>query len=146
MTDVAGAVVVHKVLPAPPAESFDAWLDPDSLSIWMCPRPHRPTNIEVDPKVGGVMRMDVVTGESVVTVSGTYLVIDRPRRLRFTWWCSDWSPDTAPSVVTVTFNPQGADETLMTIEHELLPDHSFASHDDGWAKVAEQLGKVLSAT
>ncbi len=53
------------------------------------------------------------------------------------------SPD---SVVTVIIEPHGADQTLMTIHHTQLPEPEIESYDRGWAKVAEQLERRVSAS
>ena len=47
--------------------------------------------------------------------------------------------------VTVILEDHGADETLMTIEHEQLPPEEVDSHQRGWGAIAVQLGEALSA-
>ena len=47
------------------------------------------------------------------------------------------------SVVNVTFEPHGEGETLMEIEHSLLPAHERDNFHNGWALTAEQLETVL---
>ncbi|VEG51419.1 activator of Hsp90 ATPase 1 family protein [Mycolicibacterium aurum] len=141
----AGPVVrVQRVMPATPEEVFDQWLDPDALADWMCPRPSRCVAITVEPHVGGRVRFDVDTSGHLVLIVGQFLAIERPNLLRFTWSHSGWQDPTATSVVDVTFRPHGDDETLMSIEHSLLPPEAFDDHDLGWTRTAEQLAAVLS--
>lgn len=139
MTEVPVARV-RRVLPAPPGVVFDAWLDPDSLADWMCPRPSRCTAITVEPHVGGRVRFDVDTlGESVLIV-GQFLAVDRPNLLRFTWSHSGWADPTATSIVNVAFQPCGDGETLMSIEHSLLPTRdALDDHQHGWEVTVDQL-------
>ncbi len=48
------------------------------------------------------------------------------------------------SLVTVTLEDHGADETMMTIEHEQLPPGEADSHRRGWDTIAVQLGGALA--
>ena len=138
-------VRVRRVLPAPPDVVYDEWLDPVGMAEWMCPRPARAVKILLEPSVGGTLRIDIEDGGSSLYVSGRYVELDRPRRLRFTWSCSDWADPTAQSVVTVTLEGHGTDETMMTIEHELLPLERLDDHGNGWTAIAAQLGDALAA-
>ena len=74
-----------------------------------------------------------------------FLTIDRPNLLRFTWSNSNWSDPTLTSVVNVTFEPIGDDETLMSIEHSLLPPEEFDSFHNGWTLTFDQLAAALRA-
>lgn len=143
MTDTA-TVRVQRIMPATPDVVFDEWLDPESLREWMCPRPVRCVAVTVEPRVGGVVRFDVDDSGSSVLITGQFLTIDRPRELRFTWSHSGWADPTVVSVVNVAFEPVGADRTLMSIEHTLLPSEEFDSFHSGWILTFEQLAAVLA--
>ena len=138
-------VTVRRVLPARPDVVYDEWLDPVGMLEWMCPRPARAVKISLEPSVGGPLRIDIEDSGFSLYVSGTFVELDRPRRLRFTWSCSDWADPSVQSLVTVTLEDHGADETMMTIEHEQLPPEQVDSHQRGWGTIAVQLGEVLSA-
>ena len=138
-------ITVRWVLPAPPDVVYDEWLDPVGMTEWMCPRPARAVTISLEPSVGGLLRIDIEDGGSSLYVTGRYVELDRPRRLRFTWSCSAWADPTVQSVVTVTLDHHGADETMMTIEHEQLPPGQVDGHSRGWAAIAAQLDEVLAA-
>jgi uncharacterized protein YndB with AHSA1/START domain len=144
MTETA-TVRVQRVMPAAPDLVFNQWLDPESLQEWMCPRPVRVIDVTVEPHVGGVVRIDVDDSGTRVLISGQFLTIDRPNLLRFTWANSNWPDPTSESVVNVSFEPVGDDETLMSIEHSLLPPAEFESFDAGWTLTVEQLAAVLDA-
>jgi uncharacterized protein YndB with AHSA1/START domain len=140
----AGRVVtVRRVLSAPPDVVYDEWLDPVGMLEWMCPRPARAVKISLEPSVGGPLRIDIVDGGSSLYVSGTFVELDRPRRLRFTWSCSDWADPSVQSLVTVTLEACGADETMMTIEHKQLPPAQVDSHRHGWGTIAVQLAEAI---
>jgi uncharacterized protein YndB with AHSA1/START domain len=139
----AVTVRVQRVMPATPDVVLDQWLDPESLAEWMCPRPVRVLDITVEPHVGGTVRFDVDDSGTRVLISGRFLAIEPPHLLRFTWTNSNWPDPTRVSIVNVAFEPFGEDETLMSIEHSLLPPEEFESFDNGWTLTADQLAAVL---
>lgn len=134
---------VQRLLPAPPDVVFDEWIDPDAFRQWMCPRPARARRIELDPTVGGRLRIDILEHDIEFFVTGRYLEIDRPRLLSFTWSCSTWDDPTLQSTVTVTFEPYDEATTVMTIIHTLLPPELVADHERGWVLIATQLEDSL---
>jgi uncharacterized protein YndB with AHSA1/START domain len=134
---------VQRIMPAAPEVVFDEWLNPESLTEWMCPRPVRVVALTLEPRVGGTVRFDIDDVGTRVLITGRFLSIDRPRRLRFTWSASDWPDPTAVSVVNVAFEPRGDDQTLMTIEHSLLPPGTFDEYQSGWEGVSDQLAAFL---
>jgi len=136
--------VVRRVLPAPPDVVFDEWLDPVGMTEWMCPRPARAVKIMLEPSVGGALRIDIEDSGASLYVTGQFIELDRPRRLRFTWSCSAWADPSVQSEVTVILEGHGADETLMTIEHEQLPPGQADPHQRGWEAIAVQLAGALS--
>ncbi len=136
--------VVRQRLPAPPAAVYDEWTDPDALAEWMCPRPARCLSVTADPRIGGALRFEIEDAGVTFLVSGNFLTLDRPRRLSFTWSCSTWPDPTVQSVVTVTIEPDGADASVLTIEHALLPSGLAEQHMRGWALIAGQLARAVS--
>jgi uncharacterized protein YndB with AHSA1/START domain len=142
MTEVQRtSAVVRKMLSAPAEVAYDEWLDPDALLEFMCPLPARASKVEVEPRVGGRYLIEMVNGDAVTRLTGEYLELDRPRRLKFSW-TSD-SHGRFDSVVTVSFEPNGRDQTLMTIDHA-LPPHMVDDHQNGWNTIAEMLALKLT--
>jgi uncharacterized protein YndB with AHSA1/START domain len=109
----------------------------------MCPRPARAVKIALEPAVGGALRIDIEDGGALLCVTGQFTELDRPRRLRFSWSCSDWADPTVQSEVTVSLEDHGPGQTLMTIEHEQLPADLVDEHRRGWDAIAAQLGAAL---
>ena len=108
----------------------------------MCPLPARASRVECEPRIGGRFLIEMADGDRVTLLTGEYLELDRPRRLRFTWK-SD-SHGGFDSVVTISLEPTGRDETLMTIDHALPPD-LVHDHEQGWKTIAERLALKLKA-
>jgi uncharacterized protein YndB with AHSA1/START domain len=136
--------VAERQVGAPPDVVFDAWLDPASLERWMAPYPATVLAADVDPIVGGTFRIVMAVGDDLFDHRGTYLEIDRPHRLAFTWI----SPATheQESLVTVTFTPaDSATETIVRIVHERLPDEpARGAHEAGWSSILGRLADVLA--
>ena len=99
--------------------------------------------VTIEAHVGGAVRFDVDDSGSSVLIVGRFLTIDRPSRLRFTWTNSNWADPTAVSVVDVAFTPAGEEETLMSIEHSLLPPEEFDNFESGWTLTSDQLAALL---
>jgi uncharacterized protein YndB with AHSA1/START domain len=131
-------LTVRREIEAPPEDLFDAWLDADSLGTWMKPGGIRETRAETDPQEGGAFRILMVRGDSdEVLHTGTYRVIDRPRRLVFTW--SSPHTDFRDSVVTVTFEPQ-AGSTVVQVHQVGLPSAAARDgHEQGWSDALREL-------
>jgi uncharacterized protein YndB with AHSA1/START domain len=142
MTDQP-TVRVQRLMPAAPDVVFDEWLDPDALMDWMCPRPARCVAVTVEPRVGGRLRFDVDDTAATVLITGQFLVIDRPRLLRFTWSNSNWADPSLVSIVQVEFERAGERQTLMSIEHSLLPPEEYDGFHQGWIRTFEQLDGKL---
>ena len=137
------SAIVRRVLSAPPDVVYDEWLDPEALAAFICPHPATPGPIACDPRVGGQLSIVMVGVSRVVRITGQYLELERPKRLRFTW-NSDLGGG-FDSVVTVTLEPHGEDQTLMTIDHAQLPPAWSPDHERGWSRIAEQLDWKIQA-
>jgi len=136
------SLTVQREIAASAEELFDAWLDPESMSAWMKPGDIRETRADTDPREGGSFRIVMVRDEAHSVVhTGMYRVIDRPRRLVFTW--SSPHTDFRDSVVTVTFEPSGT-STVVQIHHVGLPSAAEqAGHTDGWTSALEKLERFV---
>jgi len=134
---------VQRVLCAPPDVVYTEWLDPEALSAWMCPRPARCLNVELEPRLGGTLRFDIEDNGEEFSVVGKFTVLERPHRISFTWHCSTWGDPDLESVVTIEFEETGESQTLLTLEHALLPFDLLEQHEHGWIAIAAQLDEVL---
>jgi uncharacterized protein YndB with AHSA1/START domain len=75
-------------------------------------------------------------------VSGTYVEIDRPRKLVFTW--TGPLTNNVDTLVTVEFTPRG-DETELVLTHERLPTSAIIEgHTKGWGIILGHLAEVVS--
>jgi uncharacterized protein YndB with AHSA1/START domain len=132
---------VERLLPVPPADAYDAWVDADRLRRFICPEPGT-AEVAIDPRPGGSLRIVMAFPDRARVIEGEYLALERPSRLTFSWR-PQWRE--RESVVTVSFEPRGDGETLMTIVHSQLPSASVPSYQRGWASVGAQLGGQAEA-
>ncbi len=132
-------VVVRREIAAPAQELFDAWLDPARLSVFMRPGGTPRTAVKIDPRVGGAFEIVMHQDSGSVPHTGVYKVIDRPRRLVFTW-NSPYAKQN-DSLVTVEFRAKG-NGTEIVLTHEGLPsDEMVAAHTKGWSDILELLSQ-----
>jgi uncharacterized protein YndB with AHSA1/START domain len=138
--DDLAAARVERVLPAPPDEVYAAWVDAAVLAEFVAPAPGT-AEVEIDPQVGGRMRIVMSFPDRRTEIEGEYLVLDRPHRISFSW-----RPLAArfDSVVTVAFEPHGDGHTRMTITHTRLPASWLDSYTQGWGLIAGQVEAVLA--
>jgi uncharacterized protein YndB with AHSA1/START domain len=134
----AGEVVHEVVLPAPPSEVFDMFVDADKLVRWIG------ISADVEARADGRFSFEVMPGQYCL---GRYVIVDRPRRVVFTWGWSDPSMGVPPgsSVVEVTFEPEDSGRsTRLRLVHRGLPDaeRGVVLHDDGWTRF---LGRLQAA-
>jgi uncharacterized protein YndB with AHSA1/START domain len=142
MTDLT--LKLEKTIHAPIEKVFDAWLDPAMLTQFILPQPGMPQpEVENDPRVGGQFKIVMRHGDDVLPHSGSYLVIDRPRQLKFSW-ASHYSPDDS----TVTLDFEGLDENstrLVLTQVKFLHEEARDAHRGGWSNILDSLAGFCQA-
>jgi uncharacterized protein YndB with AHSA1/START domain len=126
---------------ATPERVFAAWTDPAVLRRWWAAHPDWDSPAaEADARPGGRYRLsmtDTSSGETR-TVAGEYTVVERPRRLVYTW---RWEGMPAETVVTVEFHAEG-DGTRVELHQAGFPDaHDRDMHADGWTGCLDNLAR-----
>ncbi len=112
---------------------FDFLVDPEKMLRWMG------TEVEIDPRPGGAFWVNV-TGQDVA--SGSYLEVDPPNRVVFTWgWEGSTDVPPASSTVTITLTPDG-DATIVELRHDGLPAGPDDDHNEGWTRYLDRLSAV----
>lgn len=141
MTDLT--VSITKTLSAPIEQVFDAWLDPAMLTRFILPTPGMPQpDVENDPREGGRFRIVMHLGDDRIPHTGTYLEVQRPRRLKFSWE-SPYSTD--DSTVTLDFTALDAKTTRVVLtQMKFLHEEARSDHETGWRNVIDQLAVILA--
>jgi len=148
MSSKIEARVSHR-FEAIPEQVYDTWLDPRQVRLWMAAALKSSglsgdiARIEVDPRVGGKFFFSDMRGGMEAKHWGTYLELDRPRKIAFTW-IVDESEEANPSRVTLTIEPESTG-CVATIVHEM--DAVWADYvartEIGWARMLKQVGELL---
>ncbi|MHA3772610.1 SRPBCC family protein [Verrucomicrobiota bacterium sgz303538] len=138
-------VRVARRFSVPQERVFDAWLDRELIAQWMFGpklRDEEVLRIAIDARAGGAFSFLVRRQGTEIDHVGTYLEIDRPRRLSFTWGIAPVSGDS--SRVTINLQPlETGCELVLT--HELQPDWAdFAFRTEAaWTKMLDVLAETL---
>lgn len=128
---------------AAPERVFDAWLDPKLAGKFLFATPTgEMVRVEIDARVGGKFRItDRRPGEGDIDHVGTYLEIDRPRRLVFTF-----GDDLAFDATTVTVEIVVAgDGCELTLTHDGVLEQWAEQTSGGWTMILEGLGTAISS-
>jgi uncharacterized protein YndB with AHSA1/START domain len=91
------------------------------------------------PSPGGVFAVDM--GQT--QVRGSYVVVNPPHRVVFTWGIP--GNETLPagsSTVEIVLRPEG-DTTVVELTHRDLPVERHADHGQGWRNLLGILGSIL---
>src|SRR5262249_22099748 len=142
----------NKKVPAPrrfnesPERVFDAWLDPEMIGRWMfgpALREEEVLRIAVDARVGGSFSFLVRRQGEEIDHIGKYRVIDRPRRLVFTWGIAGASEDESFVIIEIVPSGTGAE---LTLTHEMDPKWAdYAGRTEAaWTKMIDALAATLS--
>lgn len=145
-TDHNPVVKIIKDFNVPAEKVFDAWLDPEMLSRWMFGpdlREEEIVKLETNPEEGETFSYIVRRGDEVLNHLGTYLELDRPRRLVFTWGIK--SESEGESVVSIDIVP-AEDGCRLTLVHELDPKwEAYADRTKaGWSYMLDKLNVVFT--
>jgi uncharacterized protein YndB with AHSA1/START domain len=131
---------VSIVIKADPGKVFDAWLDPRLAARFLAAGDMRVGEVELDPREGGEFRVVMQGERDRIEHQGRYVLIERPRRLVFTWISpgTDWRL----SLVSLAFVPvEGG--VRVELEHEGLPDaERMERHQRGWKTILEKLARI----
>jgi uncharacterized protein YndB with AHSA1/START domain len=140
MTDLT--VNITKTVHAPIEQVFDAWLNPELLTRFILPAPGMPQpEVENDPREGGRFTIVMHVGDDRIPHTGSYLELDRPRRLRFSWE-SPYSTD--DSTVTLDFAEIDSTTTRVELTHvKFLHEEARSDHEGGWGNILDRLNELL---
>lgn len=131
-----------RVIAAPREALYDAWLDPAMLARFMRPGENMSVpEATTDPKVGGRFRVVMRAGDNDMPHEGSYVTLDRPNRLEFTW--ESHASTIEGSTVSIDFDEvEGG--TRVSLTHVRFPTEEIRdNHKGGWTSILAALAKEI---
>jgi uncharacterized protein YndB with AHSA1/START domain len=130
--ETVDAVEVEARIAASPETVFDFFTDPDKMIQWMG------RSAQLDPRPGGSFRCDI-NGDAVA--SGSYVALEPPNRVVFTWGWEGEDSVTKPgsSTVEVLLSSDGDGTHLRLIHRDLASAESATKHRHGWRHYLDRL-------
>jgi uncharacterized protein YndB with AHSA1/START domain len=130
------SVTCEAVVPAPPAEVFGWFTEPELLVRWIGIR------ATLDPRPGGLFRFEIADGE---WCTGRYIELVPARRVVFTWGWDSGAIPVPPGSSTVEVDlldhPEG---TLLRLVHSGLAPESTGLHAEGWSRYLPRLRAAVA--
>ena len=118
---------------------FDAWLDPKRAGKWLfATQEGEMQKVEINPRVGGSFAIIEKRGEQIAEHRGTYLIIERPTKLKFSFGGPGF-PDT---YVTIELTSKNNGCELM-LTHEGVWAQYAQKTREGWMGILENLAVTL---
>lgn len=130
--------------PVAPEKVWRAWTDPQVLSVWFGPGDvNSVLRAELDVRVGGRFDIAFRMQDGVVhAVGGMYRVVERPRRLVFSWaWHS--TPE-RESQVSVTLHAEGGGTRMAFLHEQFVDQQARDDHEGGWVPTFDKLAQLLA--
>ncbi len=137
----AGTIIITRRFDFSIERVFDAWLDPARASKFLFTTPTgKMVRVEIDARVGGSFKLTRRDGEDVEHV-GTYLEIDRPRRLVFTFGVPKFSALMTRVSIDLKPLPAGCE---LTLTQEGVPPEWLDRTREGWGNILDGLSAHLA--
>lgn len=158
MSDHPLTLTFTRTLAAPPHAVWRCLTEPDLIKQWFAPAPVQTTEVEIDPKAGGIFRtvMAVPQHGEMAGPAGCILLVDPQHRLV---WTNCLGPNFIvndighgpndfgfTADIKLTKTPKGCDYTV-TVHHatpQAATAHSDMGFYSGWGTAADQLGVVAA--
>jgi uncharacterized protein YndB with AHSA1/START domain len=135
VTNQAELVKAQIRIEATPEEIFPYLIESDLMVQWIG------KSVDLHPEPGGAFALDF----EEVSLRGTFVVVDPPHRVVFTWGVpgSDELPE-GSSTVEITLTADGGG-TLVELIHSDLPPDERPKHEAGWNELLPVLREKVTA-
>jgi uncharacterized protein YndB with AHSA1/START domain len=132
------SLALTRILPAGRQDVFAAWTTAASVQQWMCPEAVSIPQVELDVRVGGEFRVDMLIDGAVVTHTAVYREVTPPEKLVFTW--TSQNTLRRETLVTVVLHALGGDRTELQLTQALLPaEDTTRQYTRGWTQILDHL-------
>jgi uncharacterized protein YndB with AHSA1/START domain len=150
-TSVDGrALILSRVIDAPPEKVFCAWTEPELMKQWFAPKPWTTPKVETDVRPGGANLIVMASPDGKEFPNrGVYLEVVKNQRLVITdAYIRAWQPSDKPFLtIILTFEDLGGKTRYNArVEHWTDADreaHEKMGFHKGWAQCTEQLASLV---
>jgi uncharacterized protein YndB with AHSA1/START domain len=124
---------------------FDAWLDERTAGRWWFATPTgKMQSVKIDGRVGGQFRIVERRGDIDAEHFGTFIELDRPRRIVLDFATDPDHPATRVTIQITALKEGGCE---LTLSHDIAPE--WADYKDrtnqGWTMILESLDRMLGS-
>lgn len=139
-------LTIERIFRATPEELFDAFADPAQIVQWWGPEGAHVPDCAFDSRVGGQWATTMRHGDgSEFHVSGVYAVIERPRRIAFTWaWRQADGSRGHETLVDIAIAPDPAGAKLTLTQQSFATAEHRDNHRIGWESSFVDLDRFLA--
>jgi glutathione S-transferase len=140
-SSVIPAIVIRRVLGAPPERVYQAWTDPQLATQFLCPADVSVADVAFDVRVGGAyhIAMRVSNGE-IWTVRGVYREVRPNSRLSMTWkWDDDDPSAEQETLLTIELAPHDGGTELTLTHEQFKSEESRNNHEQGWNSMLDKM-------
>ncbi|HPF45926.1 MAG: SRPBCC domain-containing protein [Alphaproteobacteria bacterium] len=124
---------------------FDAWLDGKNVGNWLFATPDGiMKEVDVDPREGGRFIIGEQRGEEYARHVGRYHLIDKPKKIIFSYYYETGDEDELESNVVIEFKATEQGCSII-LTHEM--DDVYAEYEEsainGWTMIFDGLDAIL---
>jgi uncharacterized protein YndB with AHSA1/START domain len=137
---------IERTFNAPAKKVFDAWTSEEVMRRWFhAGHDWETTEATVDLRVGGEVRVVMRNPHEDAEYGGggRYTEVDPPNRLAFTWI---WDDNPTRTLIEIEFAETDGATTVRFTHSDLWDEEAVRSHEGGWGKALDNLGRVLAAS
>jgi uncharacterized protein YndB with AHSA1/START domain len=141
---VTPPLVVRRTFAGTREQLFDEWTDPEGMAAWMCPGDIVSSDVQLDLRLGGALRITMRGPNAAYEHRGEITALERPAKLAFTWIAK--ATDDRPTLVTVEFFARGKNQCEVVLTHDNFPrPEARQQYEGGWARILERLAQHRDA-
>jgi len=135
---------LERLIAVAPEELFALWTEPAQLVKWWAPEGCTCVVHDFDARPDGHWRISMRGPDGTQeAASGIFRVVERPRRLVFTWaWDRDDGARGHESEVTVTFEAAPGGTRLTLVQQTFESSEARNTHGRGWPAAFDRLARV----
>ena len=131
-----------------PEVLWDVMTDPARIPEWWGPAHHHPRVVEMDVRVGGRWRFELLAHDDVFGFGGEYLHVERPLRLRQTSVFDPFPDSGVVEDATLTAQPDGITHLAIALTHptpEGLTNQISSGMVEGMQETHRRLAALVAA-